>query len=107
MEVLVEFLEVLKDLLHVTGWVNQVGDAEVVSALLLSETRAWHRHNSSFVNHLKAVNEVRCLALLFSLVDKLLTEVDLWEAVHGAFDLRTSYLLHVVEGPSEEFRSFF
>ena len=58
-EIIIEFLQVLKDLLHVARWVDQVSDAEVVRALLLAETRPWHRHNPSLINHLEAVNEVR------------------------------------------------
>ena len=37
-ELVIEFLEVIEDLGHVAGGVDQVGDAEVVGVLLLSET---------------------------------------------------------------------
>ena len=36
-ELIIELLEVLKDFSHMAGRVDQVGDAEVVSSLLLSE----------------------------------------------------------------------
>ena len=37
MELIVEGSKVLKDLLHMASWVDQVGDAEVIGVILLSE----------------------------------------------------------------------
>ena len=96
-ELLIELLEVLKDPLHVTRRVDQVGDAEVVSPLLLSETRPWHCHYTCLVHHLHAVDEVRLFALLVTVVDKLLRKMDLREAVHSSFDLCARDLLHIIE----------
>ena len=81
--------------------VHQVCDSEMVRSSLLSKSRAWHGHDSSLVYHLEAVDEVGLLALLFGLLDEFLGEVDLWEAIHGAFDLRASDLLHVIKAVCE------
>lgn len=106
-EFVVELLQFLQNLLHVARRVHQVCDAEVVRALLLPEARAWHGHDASLVNHLHAVDEVWLLALPLGLVDKLLTEVDLREGVHGALDLCATHLLHVVERVGEELGALF
>lgn len=74
----------------------------MVSALLLTKARTWHSHNSCFVDHLHAVDEVRLLALLLGLFDELFREVNAGEAVHGAFDLSARNLLHIVEGSGED-----
>ena len=87
---------------HVTSWIDQIRDSKVICALLLAKAGPWHCHNARLVNHLKAVNEVGRLSLLFRLVDELLTKVYLREAVHGAFNLRARHLLHIVEGAGEK-----
>ena len=50
-ELIVELLETLKDLLHVTRWIYQVCDLEVIRACGLSEARAWNCHDSGLINH--------------------------------------------------------
>ncbi len=72
MEFVIESFEVFEDFGHMAGGVDQIGDAEVVSALLLAESRTWNRHYTSLVNHLHAVDKVRLLALLFGIVQELL-----------------------------------
>ena len=101
-EIFIELFEVLKHLLHVTSWVDQVRDSKMISALLLAEAGPWHRHNARLIDHLEAVHIVGCFSLLFRLVDELLAKVYLWEAVHGALNLRASHLLHVVESTGEQ-----
>ena len=105
MELIVELFEVFKNAFHVTCRIHQVCNSEVIRPSGLSETRTWHCHNSSLIDHLEAVDEVRRLALLFGILNELLREMDLWEAVHGALNLRTRDLLHVIEVVSEEFGS--
>ena len=102
MEFIVEGGEVLKDLLHVARWVDQVSDTEVICALLLSEAWSGHSHNTGLVNHLHAVDEVGLLALLLCTIDKLLREVHAREAIHSALNLRARHLVHIVEGFSKE-----
>ena len=96
-ELVIELFEILEDFGHVAGGVDQVGDAEVIGAFLLSESWPWHRHDARLVNHLHAVDEVRGLSLLLGIVNELLWEVDLGEAIHGSFNLCARDLLHVVE----------
>ena len=102
MELIVEFLQIFKDLLHVACWVDQVGDAEVICAFLLSEAWSGHGHDAGLVHHLHAVDEVGLLALLLCTIDELLREVDTREAIHGALDLRARHLVHIVEGVRKE-----
>ena len=102
MEIFIELFKTLEHLLHVTSWVHQVRNSKMIGALLLAEAGPWHRHNARLIDHLKAVDEVRCLSLLFGLVDELLTKVYLWEAVHGALNLRARHLLHIVESAGEK-----
>ena len=106
-EFIIELFQVIQHLLHMTSWIDQVGDSEVVSALLLPETGPWHGHNSRLVYHLETVNEVGSLAKLLSLIDELLTEVDLREPVHGPFNLRARHLLHIIECIFQQQGSFF
>jgi len=101
-EIIIKLFQVFQDSLHVTGRVDKICNAEVIRALLLPETRAWHRHNSRLVHHFQTVNEVWLLTLLQCLINELLTEVYLWEAVHGTLNLRATHLLHVVECAGEE-----
>jgi len=101
-ELVVELLEVLEDLLHMGGGVDEIGDAEVISVLLLSEARPWHRHDPRLVHHLHAVDKVRLLALLVCLVDEALREMNFRESVHGALNLSARDIFHVIEGFSEE-----
>ncbi len=72
MEIVIENFEVLEDFGHMACGVDQIGDTEVVSALLLAETRTWNRHYTSLVNHLHAVDKVWLLTLLFRIVQELL-----------------------------------
>ena len=103
MECIVERLKIIKDLLHAARWVDQVGDAEVVGAFLLSKARPRHSHDTRLVHHLHAVDEVGLLALLLCTVNELLREVHAREAIHGALDLRARHLVHIVEGVCKEF----
>jgi len=96
-ELVIELFEVVKDFGHVAGGVDQVGDAEVIGVFLLSEPRPWHSHNARLVHHLHAVDEVRGLSLRFGIVNELLREMNLGEAIHGSFNLCARDLLHVVE----------
>ncbi len=71
-ELVVEYFEIFEDFGHMACGVDQICDTEVVSALLLAETRTWNRHYTSLVNHLHAVDKVRLLTLLFRIVQELL-----------------------------------
>ena len=106
MEFIIEFLEVLQDCLHVRGGIDEVRDTEMISPFLLAESRSWHSHNACLVDHLEAVDEVRCLSLLLGFIDKLVREVNLREAIHGAFNFSAGDLLHVVKSASEKFSAF-
>ena len=102
MELIVEGSKVLKDLLHKASWVDQVGDAEVIGVILLSEAWSRHSHDAGLVHHLHAIDEVGLLALLLCTIDELLWEVDTREAIHSTLDLRARHLVHIVEGAGKE-----
>jgi len=107
MELFIEFLQFFEDLLHVRGRRNQIRDAEVITIRCLPEARARHRHDASFVDHLKAVDVVRRLTLGLSLLNKSLREMNLREGIHCALDLCARDLTHVVKGRGEESSSLF
>ena len=96
-EFIIELLQIFKHLLHVGGWVHQVGDPEMVGAWSLAKATSWHSHNACLVHHLHAVDEVRRFTLTLSLFYKLLREVESWEAVHGAFNVCAGYIIHRIE----------
>ena len=93
----VEHLQVVEDLSHALGRCHQVSDSEVVGAFFLTEPAAWYCHYTRFVYHVHAVQEVRLFALLFSLIDELLREVNSRESVHRSFDFSASDILHTVK----------
>jgi len=79
----------------------------MIGAFLLSEAGAGHRHDSSFVHHLHAVDEVWLFAQFLTVINKFLREVNLREAVHSSFDLCARDLRHIVKGIGQELSSLF
>jgi len=97
MEFFIELFKVLEDLLHVGSGRYQVCDAEVIAVRSLPEAGARHRHDASFVDHLKAVDVVRRLTLSLGFIYKTLREMNLREGIHCALDLCARDLIHVVK----------
>lgn len=89
------------------SWVDQIGDSKVVRARFLAEARAWNSHDTRLVDHFHAVDEVWLFALALGLVNKLLREVNLGEAVHGALDFSAGDLFHVIERVRQQLSSLF
>ena len=95
---IVEDLKSLKDILHLLGWGHQVGDSEVVSAGRLTKTTSRNGHDSSLVDQIHAVEEIRLFSDLMGLINELLRELYFWEPVHGTLDVGTCYVFHFIEG---------
>jgi len=98
----IESVEPVQNCLQFVGRGHQVRDTEVISARFLLEAATGYCHDSSLVNQVHAVQEIRLYTLRLGVVDEFLGKVDAWEAVHRSLDLSTGDVLHVVEGSSKE-----
>ena len=106
MEFIIELFKVFEDLFHMRGWVHQISDSEVVCTFLLSKSWPRYCHDTGFIDHFHAINEVRLFILPFGLVNELLREMNSREGIHSSFNLGAAYLLHVIESIWEKLRAF-
>ncbi len=91
-ERVVELLQVLQFVLQLLLWKNQSRYSEMVSAWSLLESASRNQSNTSVLQHLQTVEKVRGLSL--SCFHCFVWELDLWEGVHGTFNLIAGNIFH-------------
>ena len=69
MESCVELFEILECLDQILSWRDQVGESEVVGALLLTEATSGNGQDSGRVNHLHTIEKINCHILLFGVLN--------------------------------------
>ena len=104
-ERVVEFLQVLQSVLQLLLWKNQCCNSEVVSAWSLLESASWNQSNTCVLQNFQTVEKVWGLAL--SSFHCLVWELDLWESIHGAFNLIAGNVLHSSQEVCHQACSFF